>query len=86
MTASHLASRTRPHGPSHWLSGCQANIQINYGHVDEATAVFSAAVSSLTEAGWTEQACELLVLGVTKLLFFVEDPGRAAALLGLSAT
>jgi predicted ATPase/DNA-binding SARP family transcriptional activator len=68
-----------------WLSGCQANIQINYGHIDEAAAGFSTAVGSLAEAGWSEQACELLVLGVTKLLFYAEDPGRAAALLGLAA-
>jgi predicted ATPase/DNA-binding SARP family transcriptional activator len=78
--------RLEPVTPLHaWLSGCQANIQMNYGHVEEAAADFAAAVSSLTEAGWTEQACELLVLGVTKLLFFAEDPGRAAALLGLAA-
>jgi predicted ATPase/DNA-binding SARP family transcriptional activator len=78
--------RVEPGTPlSAWLSGCQANIHINYGHVDEAAAGFSAAVSSLTEAGWTEPACELLVLGVTKLLFHAEDPGRAATLLGLAA-
>jgi predicted ATPase/DNA-binding SARP family transcriptional activator len=77
--------RLEPGTPLHaWLSGCQANIQINYGHTDEAAAGFAAAVGSLTEAGWTEQACELLILGATKLLFFAEDPGRAAALLGLA--